>query len=118
MRLDKSNPCPENVPMEVHYSSRVTDYGGSKAYACYEENSHWPRIYFVRGDTFTDAYENFLQTLPVVGPDDPDLTDEDRAVAAAGGIPEGYDYADGHGLVYSERVQCVRILPYIGGEDY
>lgn len=103
--------------MEVRYSSRVTDYGGDKAYAFWEATSYWPRIYFVRGDSFVDAYENFLQTLPIVTPCDVDLTDEDRADMEMGDIPCGYDYADGHGIVYSEAVQGCRILPNIGGED-
>jgi len=113
--------------LEIHYSARVTEYGGSKAYAFWQEDMFSPRIFFVRGDSFEDAYENFLAVLPEEEMTYPNL-DHDQVAEynlAATPLPdgtysgeygpgmgklEGFTYRDGGGIVYSELVQGCNIL--------
>ena len=119
--------------MEIRYSSRVTDYGGDKAYAFWQEDCFCPRIYFVRGDSWEDAYENFLQVLPEEDMTYPNLDREqeeewrkaclpenvaDGQYGPGMGSLEGFTFRDGGGIVYTELVNGRRIMDYIGGEDY
>ena len=113
--------------LEIHYSAKVTEYGGSKAYAFWQADSYFPRVFFVRGDSFSDAYENFLTVLPEEDMTYPNLDHEQvtefrlASIQAADGTYsgeygpgmgklEGFTYRDGGGIVYSELVNGCNIL--------
>jgi hypothetical protein len=46
--------------IEISNSWKMTDYGGQHGYLFWVEDQFAPPVFFVRGDNFSEAYENFL----------------------------------------------------------
>jgi hypothetical protein len=50
----------------IRNDAKVTDYGGQYGYLFWIADSFAPLVYFVRGDSFSDAYANLLEHPRIV----------------------------------------------------
>lgn len=94
-------PSPSGTPWEnIRPVMIFADYGGSDLYACFAESGYEPSVFLVAGDSWQDAYDNFLvipRVVEEIGVKDFELGDYD---------PETVKYNDDGVMIDDESCMC------------
>lgn len=87
----------------------LAEYGGAHAYVATIGGAFTPIVLLVLGDSWEDAWENLLdhasENGPIwhlVGVDESELTDDERAQLERGEMLPGYEYNASGGLVSTD----------------